>query len=122
MHRPAIDWARLDEAIANSDSPHGRVYAGLRRMILVRKTLPAFADETTVFFDTGNAHVLGFVRNGGVLVLANFSEYPQVVTWESLGAAWTIPLTAIDLITEEPVLTNLSLVMPGHGIVWLASE
>lgn len=122
IHRPAFNWSRLEEAIAAPDTPHGRVYAGLRRMIHIRKTLPALGGVATAFFETGNAHVLGFVRNGEVLVLANFSEYPQVVTWESIGTAWSVPQAVVDLITEEPVLTNLSLVMPGHGIVWLAAE
>ncbi len=90
-------------------------------MIAVRKTTPALADGTTVFFDTASPHVLGFVRNEKVMVLANFSDYPQVVTWEAIAPAWDVPAHAVDLITNEPVLTDLSLVMPGHGIIWLAS-
>jgi amylosucrase len=121
VHRPKFNWERLAEAEADPASPHGRVYNLLLDMIAVRKTTPALADGTTVFFDTGSAHVLGFVRNGKVMVLANFSDYPQVVTWEAIAPAWDVPAHAIDLITNEPVLTDLSLVMPGHGIVWLAS-
>ncbi len=121
VHRPDFDWARLAEAEADPNSPHCRVYNLLLDMIAIRKATPGLSDGTTTFFETGSIHVLGFVRNGQVIVLANFSDYPQVVTWDAIGAAWAIPRRAIDLITHEPLLTDLSLVMPGHGIVWLAS-
>lgn len=121
IHRPEFNWKRLAEAEANPQTPQGRVYNLLLDMIAVRKATPALADGTTVFFDTGSPHVLGFVRNGQVTVLANFGDYPQVVTWDAIASAWTVPDYALDLITNEPVLTDLSLVMSGHGIVWLAS-
>ncbi len=122
VHRPKFNWARLEEAIADPASPHGRVFAGLNRMIHIRKSHDVFDDRSTRFFDTRNGHVLGFVRNDKALVLANFSEYPQVVTWESIGAAWHVPAAVVDLLSEEPVMTNLSLLLPGNGIIWLAEE
>lgn len=89
-------------------------------MIALRKANPAFGPGATTFFDTGSPHVLGFVRSEMIVVLANFSDYPQIVTWEALSRVWQIPPQVVDLITDEPALTHLSLVMPGHGIVWLA--
>lgn len=121
IHRPRFNWARLADAQANPQSPEGRVFDGFKRMIAVRKNTAAFNGTQTQFFQTGNTHVLGFIRNGAVLVLANFSEYPQVVTWDAIRNVWHIPARVVDLISDEPVMTNLSLMLPGHGIVWLAT-
>ena len=57
-----------------------RVFAGLQRLIQVRKGCGAFAGNDMHPVDTGSEHVLGYVRqheNQRALVLANFSEQPQ---------------------------------------------
>lgn len=120
VHRPKFGWERLNEARDDPQSPQDKVFHGLLRMIALRKANPAFGPGATTFFDTGSPHVLGFVRSEMIVVLANFSDYPQIVTWEALSRVWQIPPQVVDLITDEPALTHLSLVMPGHGIVWLA--
>jgi hypothetical protein len=48
----------------------------------LRASTPAFAGNQLQVIDTGNGHVLGYVRSSGkkrVLVFANFTEHQQVV-------------------------------------------
>jgi glycosidase len=86
VHRPAADW---DKAARRNDpaSLEGRVYGGLCRLIALRKAQPAFSGGELEVVDTGNAHVLGFVRSSAgqrLLVLANFSERQQTVAFNQL--------------------------------------
>lgn len=81
VHRPFIDW----ESAARRHDPQsleGRIYEGLQRLIQLRVSTPAFAGNELQVMDTGNPHVLGFVRTFGdqsVLVFANFTEQEQIV-------------------------------------------
>ena len=56
-------------------------------MIELRKDHPAFAGNDLQIVDTGNGHVLGYVRladDERLLVFANFSERPQLVSANQL--------------------------------------
>ncbi|MFN8473774.1 MAG: alpha-amylase family glycosyl hydrolase [Anaerolineae bacterium] len=86
VHRPATNW----DSVALRNDPHsiqGRVYERLRHLIEVRKTHVAFTDGDLQVIETGNDHVLGYVRQHGkrgggyerVLVFANFSERTQTL-------------------------------------------
>jgi len=92
-----LDWERA----AQRDDPStdaGRIFGTLRALIDLRRRTPALANGDTRFFDTHNGHVLGYVRGGQVLVLANFSEEEQPVR---LG--WTPP-EPTDLIDRKSVV------------------
>jgi amylosucrase len=86
VHRPFIDWDRMarrhDEATLE-----GRIYQGLHQLIELRKKHRAFAGGGMEVIDTGNQHVLGYVRSysgGRVVVLANFTEREQNVAANQL--------------------------------------
>jgi amylosucrase len=58
------------------------MFHGLQQLIRIRKENKAFSDGELEVFDSGNQHVLSFVRSSGaerVLVLAKFSEKQQVL-------------------------------------------
>lgn len=61
VHRPRFDWGRADQRHDPNTVP-GRMFTGLQRLIEIRKAHPAFDDRSTMFFNTQNPHVLGFVR------------------------------------------------------------
>lgn len=119
VHRPQFDWSA---AALRGDrrSVPGRIHAGLKHMIEIRRgqsalaTLPAHAE-------TGNAHVLGFVHYhaaGPLLVLANFSEHAQQVPAEVLhrqGLAWP----ARDLIGNTHVGLNEGVTLAPYQLMWL---
>ncbi len=81
VHRPAAD----PEKYACRTDPftiEGRIYQGLRKVIELRKGLPAFSGQEIQMINTGSSHLLGYVRpheNQSLLVFANFSEREQVL-------------------------------------------
>ncbi len=86
VHRPAADWDRMQRR-ADPATLEGRVYQGLQRLIRLRKNCPALAGGQLQGIETGSTRVLGYLRvceGEQVLVLANFSEQPQVVSANQL--------------------------------------
>jgi glycosidase len=86
VHRPYADW---DQIKRRDDLHHiaGRIFHGLRRLIQLRFQHPAIAGNDLLVIDTGNPHVLGYVRLADaerLLVFANFSERPQPVSANQL--------------------------------------
>jgi amylosucrase len=81
VHRPRADW----ETYARRRDPttiEGRIFQGLEKVIDLRCGNEAFAGGELEIIQTGNDHVLGYVRTAQgkrVVVFANFSEAPQVI-------------------------------------------
>ena len=109
-------------------TPAGAVYAGLTRMIEVRRSTAEFAVGPLVAFDARHPHVLGYQRHGvqdaaasagpttTVLVLANLGDEPAQVdalTLSGYGA------DAHELISDRPVSLARGLVLDGCHVVWL---
>jgi glycosidase len=79
VHRPTTDLEKLARR-REAHSVEGRVYGGLRRLIELRKCTPAFSGNDLQVIDTGNTHILAYVRSGDgqrVLNFCNFSETEQ---------------------------------------------
>jgi len=95
------------------------VFQTLRHLIAARKSLPAFADGDTRFFDTGNPHVLGYARNGQVWVLANFAETSQDVPLSALDPAWPGGAQAADLACDREVAVDATVHLEPYQFVWL---
>ncbi len=86
VHRPALDQKSWEKR-SDRNSVEGRVYAGLTRLIQLRKKTPAFAGQQMQVMDSGSDAVLGYARTDGeqrVLVFANFTEMPHVVPADRL--------------------------------------
>ena len=82
VHRPKADWEKYDR----KDDPNtieGRVFKGLQSLIKLRKKNEAFSCGSMRIFDTGNEHILGFTREGTV-ILSNFSEASQTLPFHLL--------------------------------------
>ncbi len=120
-HRPRFDWERAARRF-DPATVEGRVFQNLSRLIQIRKQWPAFANGQTRFFDTGNPAVLGYVRHGQVLVLANFSEFEQRVVREALAAHWPIPEAPVDRVAEQPQPISDALTLAPYQFVWLVGR
>jgi len=121
VHRPATDWDRVARR-RDPATVEGRVFAGLRRLIDVRRATPAFRGNDLEVVDAGNPHVLAYVRRGGgetALALASFSEAPQPVPPNALRIAG-LGYAFRDLVTGEDVHVEGDLVLPPYGLRWLA--
>ncbi len=88
VHRPKADPQKY--AKRNDPSTiEGRVFGGLQELIHLRKLHSAFGCGPLKVLQTGNEHVLGFLREDGterLAVLANFSERVQHVA--ALAGVW----------------------------------
>lgn len=81
VHRPRADWQKYTRR-TDPSAIEGRIYQKLQKLLQLRLHHPAFAGQEMQVIDTGNPHVLGFVRIAGsqrVLVFANFSEQEQTL-------------------------------------------
>lgn len=122
VHRPAMDWAMAEQR-HNISTPQARIYAGLMRMVELRKQMPALS-TLPAHMATGNEHVLGFAHYheaGPLLVLANFSEQAQTLAGETLreaGFAWP----ARDLISDKPHDLHAGVTLAPLQLMWLRAE
>ena len=117
VHRPAFDW---DRAAGRHDptTPQGEMFTRLQTLITLRKQTPALGNTETVFFDTDNPHVLGFVRAGRVLCLHNFSEQPQSVSPRALSQYWNVPSNPVNLAKDNQPYNGGPLAP--YDYLWLA--
>jgi amylosucrase len=118
VHRPRFDWARAERR-HDETTVEGRVFQALQHLIQIRTTTPVFAGCQSLFFDTGNARVLGFVHNRGLLVLANFSESVQTVRRDLLAVYWPVAQPAVDLVTGDPLPDADDVELKPYDFLWL---
>jgi amylosucrase len=119
VHRPKYP----EEGYAARHDPTtiaGRVYAGITKLIRLRKATPQFAGGRVIIFHTQNPKVLGYQHISGgrtVLCLANFSDFPEWVARERFVAC---PERAQDLVGENMVnLRSEGVQLRAHQYLWL---
>ncbi len=123
VHRITTDWSD-QAAYLQAGTPQQRLFAAVRRLIQLRISEPAFDGADLEVFETGNPHLLGYVRvhaAARLIVLANFSEYPQSLASNTLrlhGLAYRF----IDRISGAEVTLNGRLQFAPYQIYWLAAE
>jgi amylosucrase len=121
VHRPARDERRYAER-RDPSTDAGRLHAGMRHLISLRRHLPALAGGHLVPFFTKNPSVLGYLRDGahsgpgGVLVLGNFSEFPQTIAAEVMSA---MPAKLVDLIGQSAFDARSAVTLAPYQMVWL---
>jgi amylosucrase len=119
-HRPRADFSKLERR-GEIDTIEGRIFQGLQHLIHLRKETPAFAGGQLQVMDTGNSHVLGYVRTcrqRSVLVFANFTEAEQLVHANMLRL-YGLSYQFTDLINGDSYPLK-DLVLPPFGFVCLA--
>jgi amylosucrase len=120
VHRPLRNQVAMDQRHDPTTIP-GRIFSTLTRLIHLRTTLPALRDGMMEVVRSDNRHVLAYVRQTGsqrVLVLANFSEYPQSIAGNLLRM-YGPGLELFDLIQEQPVSATTALTLQPYQFVWL---
>ena len=130
MHRPRIDWEQ-----AELRNRHGtvqqRIFDGLRKMIAVRKSTPAFSDyNNRELLEIDNPHLFVFMRSNpfmmhdNVLVVANFDAAPQSIDLGELPGRGRLEYAQLrDLYSGvAPNLFNNQLVVPPFGFYWLTDH
>lgn len=125
VHRPKMRWEFLSELDSGKESDEGsirkNVFQSLRRMIAVRKSLPALAGQNMELMNTGNGHVLGFVRfhdSHRLIVLANFSDMEQTIAGNMLRTAG-LGRFFEDAISSATYPTSTDIQLKPYQISWL---
>jgi len=130
LHRPHIDWERAERRHERGSVEH-RIFDGLKKMIAVRKTIPAFADfNNRELLGVDNPNLFAFLRtcpqycSDAVLVVANFALKPSYLDMTSLGNRGLFQLgPPFDLYSgETPALFNDRLVVPPCRFYWLTDQ
>lgn len=104
VHRPAADWQQFARRNA-PNTPEGRIYQNLQRIIALRKAHPAFSGNALQVIHTENPHVLGYVRQTQqerLLIFANFSEHSQTLP-ANLLRLYGLTYTLNNLLTQTPM-------------------
>ena len=118
VHRPHYPQASYDSR-GDSSGNAGRIFAGLKHLIALRRETAEFSGNAIAGFDTDNRHVLGYLRPGqgaSVLVLANFADGPQTI----VGATFaTQPPRMLDLIAGESHHLRADLTLRPRQVMWL---
>ena len=118
VHRPFFDWERAGKR-DDKTTYEGKMYQGMLQMIQTRKATRELGKGQTLFFDTGNSQVFGYIRNQQILILCNFSEQTQVVRRNILSVYLDIPTKMRDLLTDEQGSVKDQINLAPYQYVWL---
>ena len=119
VNRPWYPEQRYKERHDRNTIP-GRIYAGLKHLIHLRKTTEEIAGGRAVGFYTGNSAILGYQRQGPnstLLCLCNFADEPQWIGRERFQG---LPESAHDLVTDSQInLKDAGIHLRAHQYLWL---
>lgn len=119
VNRPSYPESRYAER-NDPDTIPGKIYAGIRRLIKLRKSTEELAGGRAIGFFSGNPAILGYQRpgiNATILCLCNFSDYPQ---WVGRDRFMGCPVEAKDLWSGYMVnLRDAGIELQPHQFLWL---
>ncbi|MDD2741120.1 MAG: amylosucrase [Rhodocyclaceae bacterium] len=127
MHRPRLDWERAARR-RQAGTPEFRIFTALRRLIALRKEIPAFADlNNRELHALDNPALFVFSRfdprhgSPRILVAANFSLEAQALPLAPLRQQGFFRSgNARDVSSEETLRCDGDyLNIAGHGFLWL---
>jgi maltose alpha-D-glucosyltransferase/alpha-amylase len=132
---PVINDSRYGSATVNVESQMASESSLLhwtRRMLLIRRSHPAFGLGTYEEIDTGNKSVLAYSRHlarpdgpGQMIVCVNnLARDAQTVTLELAAAAGSVPVNLAGTTTFSGCASSQPhrLTLPGHGFLWLSIQ
>lgn len=129
-HRPDFDWNKA-ELRHQSGTIEQKLFNASKKMIAVRKEIPAFADfNNRELIHVENPHLFVFSRfnllrtSGGVLVVVNFDAHPQHLDLEDPHIKSILSHGHIqDLVSgDTPSIFKDQLVIPPYHFYWLTDQ
>lgn len=104
MHRTVMDWKKAARKDRNGTIEE-KVFSGTKKLISIRKRLPAFADHSNLTWLTPhNDQIIGFIRAAGekrVYCLFNYSSRPGYATWYNFKEHSPAPHRLFDYWSEK---------------------
>ncbi len=120
LHRSKMDWNIVNNTEI-SLSAQNQVYKQLKKLIAIRKQIPAFADNNDLeYIDYENTHLLVFKKTDGkeeIYIIANFSEFDTVFESSLFGVLEEEKMH--NLITESPIPISEKNFISAYDILWL---
>jgi amylosucrase len=90
LQRPKTDWSKA-ELRNQPGTVENHIFSNLKKMVALRKEIPAFADyNNRELLDVNNPHLFVFLRfdpqnsREKIMVIANFDDYPQPMNFDTL--------------------------------------
>jgi len=129
-HRPSFDWDKA-ELRQESGTIEQKLFNATKKMIAVRKEIPAFADfNNRELIHVENPHLFVFSRfnltrtTGGVLVVVNFDARPQHLDLDDPYIKSVLAHGHIkDLVSgDTPSMFKGQLVIPPFHFYWLTDQ
>lgn len=127
VHRPKLDWDNVNKKKEKGSIEH-RIFTSLKKLIAIRKEIPAFADmNNRHLIDLENPHLLVFSRfdhhgaSNKILAISNFHDTPQVIDVIVLRQKGFLKFDQVrDLASGEIIPINDDhLTVPALGFYWL---
>jgi len=127
-HRPNFDWERAELRHQKGTIEH-QIFNAIKKMISVRKEVPAFADfNNRELLHVENPHLFVFSRfnisrtSGDVLVVINFDAQPQALdlVLPQIQSVFSHGQVVRDLISgDRPEIVDDQLIVPAYHYYWL---
>lgn len=126
-HRPQLNWKKIEKR-KEAGTVEYRIFNALKRLIAIRKEIPAFADKNNrEILDTNNPHLLAFSRfdqtgaNVRVLAISNFSDVDQTLDTASFRQKGFFQFEDVkDLASGETfTLSSNIMTIPALSFYWL---
>lgn len=122
LHRPRMDWSRVEQMQAAPDIPSARVFAGVRHILARRAAAPEFhAGNAVDILQTGSPALFAFARKaptGNVICIFNFTE-----VWQAVPTSWVAQQGARqmhDILSDSPVGgPDGTIPLPSYARVWI---
>ncbi len=120
IHRPKMQWTFLEE-LGDDGSIRGTIFRSLQKLIEIRKQTPAFAGLEMELIETQSPQLLAYVRaqaGNRVIVVSNFSEYPQTIGSNRLRTAGMGRFFE-DLYSGQTITTAEDVHLEPYQFLWL---
>lgn len=130
LHRPIMDWDKAARRYQHG-TPEQRIFDALKKMIAVRKEIPAFADyNNRELLRVENPHLFVFLRThpehpaNPVLIVGNFDASSQDLNLGALENRVHLQSQSLkDLYSgESPPLRDGRLTLPPYQFYWLCKQ
>ncbi|MCG6157337.1 amylosucrase [Rubinisphaera margarita] len=125
IHRPKMRWDYLEEhheqVTPEDRAIRRRLFNSIQRMIKIRKEVPAVSGLQMELVPLHNQHVLGYSRfneSDRLIVLANFSDYPQTVSGNIVRTAG-LGRFFEDQLSNTTYQTSHDMELLPYQVVWL---
>ena len=124
VHRSEADWSHLQRLSSEQPSVPWQIFRNLQEIFSLRSRNPAIQGSQMRLLETGNDHILGYVRwqeTSRLVVFANFSETPQIIPLLGLRSEGIAHFLK-DVFSETVISTSKDLHLEPYDLFWLKED